>query len=188
MVSYEISAAVSTSNFQLSDYQGQAGYGIVLASQGEINHTAMKKTQMYAQAYLRLSLGVGFLLPAADRLGWLGPAGQGNVDWGNWDNFVTYTHLLMPYLSRPLTSFMGALATIAEITFGFQFLLGYKIRLAAWGTFLLTLSFALCMAIFMGFKAPFNYSVYTDSAAALLLATLPVYDWSLDHYSTKNDK
>src|ERR1700710_2241542 len=101
----------------------------------------MKTTQNYAQLYLRLSLGTGFLLPVTDRLGWLGPAGQHNVDWGRWDNFVAYTHLLMPYLSRPLTNLMGILATLAEVCFGLQFLLGYKIKLAAWGAFLLTLTF-----------------------------------------------
>jgi len=145
----------------------------------------MKTTQHYAQLFLRLSLGIGFLLPTADRLGWLGPAGQSNVDWGSWDNFVNYTHILMPYLSRPATSFMGGLATLAEVIFGLQFLLGYQIRLAALGTFLLTLTFALCMALFMGFKAPFNYSVYTDSAGAVLLATIPTYKWSLDHHLTR---
>jgi putative oxidoreductase len=148
----------------------------------------MKTTLKYAQLYLRLSLGIGFLLPAADRLGWLGPVGQHNVDWGNWDNFVNYTHILMPFLNRSATSFMGGLATVAEVLFGLQFLIGYQTRLAALGTFLLTLTFALCMAVFMGFKAPFNYSVYTDSAAGLILATVGTYQWSLDNYLEKKNK
>ncbi|WP_374950093.1 TQO small subunit DoxD [Mucilaginibacter sp.] len=145
----------------------------------------MKTTLKFAQLFLRLSLGIGFLFPAADRFGWLGPAGQFNVDWGNWQNFVTYTHVLLPFLNPSATSVMGGLATLAEVIFGIQFLIGYQTRLAALGSFLLTLIFALCMAIFMGIKAPFNYSVFTDSAAALLLATVPVYYFSLDNYLNK---
>jgi putative oxidoreductase len=142
----------------------------------------MKTTLKYGQLYLRLSLGIGFLLPVADRTGLLGPVGQFNVDWGNWNSFVTYTHILMPYMSRSGANFMGILATIAEVAFGLQFLIGYKVRLAALGSFLLTLIFALCMAIFMDIKAPFNYSVFTVSAASLLLATVVTYNWSLDNY------
>jgi putative oxidoreductase len=55
----------------------------------------MKKTLNFAQLYLRLALGIGFLIPVADRLGWLGPAGQHNISWGNWGNFVKYTNALL---------------------------------------------------------------------------------------------
>jgi len=149
--------------------------------------TDMKNIQSYAQLFLRLSLGTGFLLPAADRFGWLGPSGQSNVDWGNWDKFITYTHILMPYLDLAATNVMGVIATMAEILFGLLLLVGYCTRYAAIGSFALTLSFALCMAIFMGFKAPFNYSVYTDSAASLVLATFGMYRWSLDHFLNKKN-
>jgi uncharacterized membrane protein YphA (DoxX/SURF4 family) len=142
----------------------------------------MKNTTKYAQLYFRLALGLGFLIPVADRIGWLGPAGQNGVSWGNWINFVTYAHMLMPYISRHGSSFMGLLASIGEVYIGCAFLTGYKTRLAAIGGFLLTLTFALSMAIFMGFKAPFFYSVYADSAGCLLLSTVPVFCWSLDNY------
>jgi putative oxidoreductase len=145
----------------------------------------MKTTLTYGQLYIRLSLGIGFLSAVADRIGWLGPKGQHNVDWGSWDNFVTYTQVLMPFMSRGAASFMGLLATIAELVFGIQFLAGYKTRIAALGAFLLLLTFALCMAVFMGLKAPFNYSVFPASAASLILATFATYDWSLDNYLAK---
>jgi putative oxidoreductase len=140
----------------------------------------MKKLFKLSQLYLRLALGIGFLLPVADRLGWLGLAGQHGVSWGNWANFVSYTNTLMPFLERPVANVMAWLATIAEIVIGILLLLGYKTRWAAYGGFALTLIFALCMAVFLGIKAPFTYSVFTDSAASLLLATVPVYYWSLD--------
>lgn len=138
-----------------------------------------------AQLYFRLAQGIGFLLPVADRLGWLGPAGVHSVDWGNWGSFVTYTNSLMPFLNREVAGFMGLLATIAEALIGILFLIGYKIRIAAVCSFLLTLTFGLCMFFFMGPKSPFNYSVFADSAGSLLLACVPVYHWSLDNYLSK---
>jgi uncharacterized membrane protein YphA (DoxX/SURF4 family) len=145
----------------------------------------MKNTIQIAQLYLRMALGIGFLLPVADRIGWLGPAGQHFVSWGDWDNFVTYTNTLLPFLGKSAAGAMGLIATIAEVLFGVMFLIGYKIRAAAIGSFVLTLSFALCMAFFLGVKSPFSFSVFSDSAASLLLATVPVYYWSLDNYISK---
>ena len=145
----------------------------------------MKNTLKYSQLYLRLALGVGFLLPVADRLGWLGPVGQFNVSWGNWSNFVNYTNVLVPYMNHSGANIMAILATIAEVIFGLQFLVGYLTRVAAVGSFLLTLIFALSMAFFMGIKAPFSYSVFTDSAGSLLLATITTFNWSVDYYLNK---
>lgn len=141
----------------------------------------MGKTTKSPQLYFRIATGFGFLIPVADRLGWLGPAGQRGVSWGNWQNFISYTNVLMPYFNRTTADFMGLLATIAEVILGLFLIAGYKTRLAAYGGFLLTLTFALCMAIFMGIKAPFSYSVFTDSAGCLLLAGVPVYYWSIDN-------
>ncbi|MGY0035898.1 DoxX family membrane protein [Pedobacter sp. NJ-S-72] len=77
---------------------------------------------------------------------------------------------------------MGLIATLAEGIFAILLITGYKTRLAAQGSFLLTLTFGFCMAVFIGIKAPFNYSVFADSAASLLLACIPVYKWSLDNH------
>jgi putative oxidoreductase len=145
------------------------------------NHNMTKNISRIAQLYLRLALGLGFLLPVADRIGWLGAPGQKGVSWGNWENFAAYTNMLLPFLSRHAASVMGLLATIAEILFGICLIVGYKTKTAAYGGFLLTLIFALCMAIFIGIRAPFNYSVFSDSAGSLLLALIPVYYWSFDN-------
>ncbi len=145
----------------------------------------MNDTSKFPQLYFRLALGAGFLIPVADRLGWLGPAGQHGVSWGNWDNFVTYTNTLLPFLNRSWADGMGLLATLAEVCIGILFLIGYKVRWAAIAGCLLTLTFALCMAFFLGFKAPFSFSVFADSAGCLLLSTVPVYYWGLDNYLNK---
>ncbi len=139
----------------------------------------MKNTFDIPQLFLRLALGVGFLLPVMDRFGWLGAVGINGNAWGNWEKFVTYTNSLMPYLSRSLTGIMATVATIAEIVFGITLLIGFKVRLVAFGSFLLTLMFALSMFTFLGPRIPFNFSVFVDSAAALLLAYVPDYRWSI---------
>ncbi|MBB5623598.1 putative membrane protein YphA (DoxX/SURF4 family) [Pedobacter cryoconitis] len=145
----------------------------------------MKNEFSIPQLFLRLALGLGFILPVLDRLGILGPAGTKNVAWGNWENFISYTNTLMPFLGKSAAGFMGLIATLAEAAFAVLLITGYKTRLAAQGSFLLTLAFGLSMAIFLGIRAPFNYSVFADSAASLLLACIPVYKWSLDNYLSK---
>ena len=145
----------------------------------------MNTSSKFPQLYLRLALGIGFLLPVADRLGWFGPAGQHGVDWGNWDNFTVYTNTLIPFLNKSTASFMGLVATILELLIAILFIIGYKVRIAAIVSFLLTLAFALCMGLFLGYRAPFSYSVFADSAGSLLLAQVSVYYWGLDHYLSK---
>jgi len=133
-----------------------------------------------AQILLRYAIGIGFLLPVLDRVGFFGPAGQNNVAWGNWTNFIDYTHLLMPYLSLKSTAFFGFVATALEILFGVLLLVGYKIKYVAFGSFGLTLIFALSMLFFLHFRAPFNYSVFVVSFSSLLLAANTHYPWSID--------
>jgi putative oxidoreductase len=132
------------------------------------------------QLYLRLALGIGFILPVMDRLGMLGLPGSPNVGWGNWSNFVDYTNSLMPCLNRNLAEIFGAIASSGEVLFGILLIIGYKTRYAAIGSGVLTLIFALSMLFFAGYRSPFNYSVFTCSAAAFLLSAIEGYKWSLD--------
>lgn len=140
----------------------------------------MNNSTSKAQFLLRLALGVGFILPVLDRLGLLGAPGSYAVSWGNWTNFINYTNSLMPYLNRQLASFSGAIATIGEVVFGIMLIIGFKIKWAAYGSFALTLVFALSMLFFADYRAPFNYSVFVVSFSSLLLATLPAHKWSID--------
>ncbi len=132
----------------------------------------MKNIRPAAQILLRFALGTGFILPVLDRIGLLGAPGGPNVSWGNWTNFVTYANSLMPYLSPKIASFFGLVATIGEALFGILLIAGYKIKLAAYGSFALTLIFALSMLFFIGYRSPFNYSVFVVSFSSLLLASL----------------
>lgn len=145
----------------------------------------MKNILPTAQLFLRLALGIGFILPVMDRLGMLGLPGEPNVGWGNWSNFTDYTHSLMPYLNRSLAEVMGAIATIAEVIFGILLIIGFKTKQTAIGSFALTLAFAVSMLLFAGYRAPFNYSVFSVSAASLLLSAIGDYKWSIDDYLKK---
>jgi len=132
----------------------------------------MKNIFPKAQALLRFSLGAGFILPVLDRIGLLGAPGNVHVTWGNWTNFVDYTHSLMPYVSAQMAAFFGLVATIGEALCGIMLIVGYKIKLAAYGSFVLTLVFALSMLFFIQYRAPFDYSVFVVSFSSLLLASL----------------
>lgn len=140
----------------------------------------MKHKLDISQFFLLLALGIGFLLPVFDRFGWLGQAGVNGTSWGNWQNFVAYTNTLMPYMNSSATNVMAALATVGETVFGIALIVGYKTRLASFSSFFLTLLFALSMFFFTEMRAPFTYSVFVDSAASLLLASLTAYRWSID--------
>lgn len=140
----------------------------------------MKNSFKTPQLLLRIALGIGFLTPVCDRLGLLGPMGARNIEWGKWENFISYTQTLMPFLDRPAVNIMGGIATISEATLGILLILGFKTRQVAIGSCILTLTFASFMTVFIGIKAPINYETFTFSAASLLLATLPAYEWSMD--------
>ncbi|HEY4290468.1 MAG TPA: DoxX protein [Puia sp.] len=140
----------------------------------------MKNSFRVPQLLLRITLGIGFLTPVFDRLGFLGPFGGRNIEWGNWENFINYTGTLMPFLARPAVNVMGGFATFAEASLGILLIIGFKTRQAAIGSCLLTLAFATSMSLFIGIKAPINFATFPFSAASLLLATIPVYTWSVD--------
>lgn len=134
------------------------------------------------QLLLRIALGVSFISTVSDRIGLLGPFGTRNIEWGNWDSFIDYTTTMMPFLDRPTVNIMGGIASLAEAIIGILLIIGFKTRTAAIASCLLTLIFALAMTVFLGIKAPINFSVFTVISASLLLSKIPVYEWSIDQY------
>ena len=140
----------------------------------------MDRKITYIQLYLRLALGIGFLIPGLDRLGIWGPPGGPHISWGDWAHFSAYAHKVMSFLPGGLAGFMAVLATAGEITFGTLMVIGLFTRWAAIGAGVLTFCFAVSMAVSFGIEAPFNYSVFAFSGGSLLLSTVPQYGWSLD--------
>jgi putative oxidoreductase len=66
--------------------------------------------------------------------------------------------------------FLAWAATVAELAFGLALLLGIWLRWAAFGSSILLLLFGTAMAISFGIKSPLDYSVFSASAGALILA------------------
>lgn len=117
--------------------------------------------------YARFALGAAFLSGIADRFGWY--TGR-NVGYGNFAGFVSYTakvNSFMPAISIP---FLAWAATAAELFLGIALILGVWPRWVALGSALLLVLFGIAMAISFGIKSPMDYSVFSASAGAVLLA------------------
>lgn len=141
----------------------------------------MQKYQAYIQAYLRLAIGAGYLVFGLDRLGAWGRYGAKCVSWGDWQHFIVYAAQVMGFLPYRLAGILAVTATIAEIAFGAMLLVGLFMRLAAIGSGVLSLCFAVAMAISGGITSPMAASVFTVSAGSFLLATVDGYKWSIDN-------
>ena len=125
-----------------------------------------------ARVFLRLALGITFLVAVADRFGWLGPYGAKNVSWGDWKHFVQYVAVLNWFLPKGLIPGLAVLETIIESGLGIALLLGIYQRQVAWGTAALLMSFCLTMTVALGIVAPLGYSVFTAFGGALLLGAV----------------
>ncbi len=139
-----------------------------------------RRLHYVASLFLRVALGTAFLSAVADRLGLWGPPGAPGVAWGSIEHFLDYTATLNPYLPGPLIAALGWLVTIAEMAFGVALIIGWRTRDVAFGSGCLLLAFAIAMALTTGVKGPFDYSVFTASAGAFLLAAHPSARWSID--------
>lgn len=147
----------------------------------------MKDSFKIPQLLLRYALGITFLTPVSDRLGLLGKAGTGNIEWGNWENFINYTTTLMPFWDRPTVNVMGGIATASELVIGILLIIGFKTKYAALSASLLTLTFILFMIFSVGIQKPINFGVFTAATASLLLSYIPNYHWSLDSFFKKKE-
>jgi len=127
-----------------------------------------------AKVFVRLALGLTFLVSIGDRLGWLGAYGSKNVSWGDWIHFVQYVAVLNPLVPKTLIPGLAVLETIIELGLGIALLLGIYQRVVAWSSVGLLMSFALTMSIALGITAPLSYSVFSALGAALLLGAVAV--------------
>ncbi|VXC02699.1 MULTISPECIES: DoxX family protein [Chryseobacterium] len=134
------------------------------------------------QLFLRLAISVTMLSAIADRFGFWGD----NSAWGNWENFEKYTRQLTFFLPETLSTFSAYTATFLEILFPLMLILGFKTKIAAYGTGILLLVFALSMSIALGIKVPLDYSVWVGSAATFLLATQKEFYFSIDTLTKKS--
>ncbi len=119
-----------------------------------------------ALLYLRLALGAAFLSGIADRFGLYGK----NVGYGDFNGFIRYTAQVNSFMPASTIPVLAWAATIAEFVFGVILVAGIWLRWAGFGSAVLLLLFAVTMAISFGIKSPLDYSVFSASAGALVLA------------------
>ncbi len=116
--------------------------------------------------YLRLALGAAFLSGIASRFGLYGK----NTGFGNFDGFMRYTAQVNSFMPASTIPFLAWAATAAELGFGIGLILGVWPRWVALGSAILLALFGIAMAISFGIKSPLDYSVFSASAGALVLA------------------
>jgi putative oxidoreductase len=115
--------------------------------------------------YLRIALGVAFLSAVIGRLhAW--PV--------SFEHFLVYTARVNSFLPAATIPFLAWIATLAETVLGILLIAGLWPRPVALAASLLLALFGTAMAISFGIKEPLDYSVFSASAGALLLAFQPM--------------
>lgn len=132
--------------------------------------------------FLRVALASGFLSAVAARFNlW----GKRTSTTEAWSSFINYAGEVNSFLPKSFIPTIAVLTTILETALAILLLLGYKTSFAASGAGILLLLFALAMTYSYGIKEPFDYSVFTASAGAFLLATSHFYKFSIDQLLSK---
>jgi uncharacterized membrane protein YphA (DoxX/SURF4 family) len=121
---------------------------------------------------LRLSLAAAFLSAVADRFGWWGPYGQGNVGWGNMSRVADYTHLLVPFASGWLLTVLAWTTTATEIALGLLLLTGLWPKLVGAACCLVLITYGIAMAVSLGIESPLSFSVFSAASAGAAYAVL----------------
>jgi uncharacterized membrane protein YphA (DoxX/SURF4 family) len=116
--------------------------------------------------YARIALGSAFLSAVSSRLGlW-----DKTVDLKHFANFMQYTAQVNSFLPAAIIPILAWAATVAETSCGILLILGLWLRLVSLASAILLAMFGTAMAISFGVKSPMDYSVFSASGAAVLLA------------------
>ncbi len=119
-----------------------------------------------AAYYARFALAAAFLSAVAGRFGlW-----HGAFDMQYFHRFIAYTGEVLSFMPAATIPFFAWAATVCETTLALLLIAGVWRRQVAWAVAILLAMFATSMAISLGPQAPLDYSVYSASSAAVLLA------------------
>ena len=141
-----------------------AAVGSTLSRQTRVGRAA--GLDRWARVYARVALGAAFLSAVAARFGMWGS----QSGWKNFGDFEAYTAQVNSFMPAATIPFLAWAATAAETSIGILLILSLWPRRTAFAAAALLAVFATAMAISFGIKSPLDYSVYSASAAALLLA------------------
>ena len=118
--------------------------------------------ERWALLYARLALAAAFLSAVAGRLGLWGG--------GSFEAFERYTAEVNAFMPASTIPFLARAATVLELSLGLALLAGLRLRWVALGAAVLLVLFGAAMAVSLGPKSPLDYSVFSASACAALLA------------------
>ncbi|MGA2352549.1 MAG: DoxX family protein [Terracidiphilus sp.] len=131
--------------------------------------------------YARLALGSAFLSAVASRFGlW-----DKTVDLDHFKGFIHYTAEMNAFLPLALIPAVAWAATLAETSCGILLIVGMWPRWVSLASAVLLALFGLAMAISFGAKSPMDYSVFSASSGAALLA---LYEWRQNTKQTSKHK
>ena len=123
----------------------------------------------WAVIYARVAIGAAFLSAVCARFGlW-----DGTLDLDHFPRFIQLTAEVNSFMPAATIPWLAWAATIAELSLGLALIIGFHTRIAGVGAALLLALFGTAMAISYGLKEPMDYSVFSASAGALLLALVP---------------
>jgi uncharacterized membrane protein YphA (DoxX/SURF4 family) len=129
--------------------------------------------------YARLALGSAFLSAVASRFGlW-----DKTIDLGHFRRFIHYTAEVNAFLPAAVIPAVAWAATIAETGCGILLIAGFWPRWVSLASAVLLAVFGTAMAISFGGKSPMDYSVFSASSAAALLA---LHAWRQNLRQTSN--
>ncbi len=116
--------------------------------------------------YARVALGTAFLSAVASRFGlW-----DGACDLKHFAKFLEYAGEVLSFLPRAAIPFFAWTATVCETSLGILLIGGLWLPWTGLASAFLLAMFGTAMAISFGLESPMDYSVFSASAAAVLLA------------------
>ena len=116
--------------------------------------------------YARAALGIAFLSAVAGRFGlW-----ERTIDLKHFANFLEYAREVLSFMPKATIPYLAWAATICETSLGILLVLGLWPRWISLASAVLLAMFGTAMAISFGLKSPMDYSVYSASGTAVLLA------------------
>lgn len=123
-------------------------------------------------------LAVAFLGSVADRFGLFGGPGDAGVSWGSFSAFIDYTREVNAFLPGSFAPVLAVAATGAEIAVGIGIVFGGWQLFAARVATCVLIAFGLAMTISLGWRSPFEYSVWLLAGGSWMLALSQRSSWN----------
>lgn len=134
---------------------------------GTLPGSRFRTLEGWGQFYARIALGAAFLSAVAGRFGlW-----DRKIDMKYFFvDFIKYTAEVNSFLPAAAIPAIAWTATVAETSLGILLIAGVGKRWTFLASAILLALFGTAMAISFGLKSPLDYSVFSASGAATLLA------------------